>query len=271
MIDAVTRIYGDGDELFIIKPDGVDGGRDFSFLVIGDPGEGDASQYSLVSSYLTLGLQDRVKFLVLSSDVIYPAGSMHDYEANFYLPFQGFAKPIYAIPGNHDWFDALEGFNANFLEPKAARAALEARVEADPGLTSTNEQRIERLVGEAARLRQLYAANAGKQRAVFFELQTDGFALLAIDTGILRTIDERQWTWIERTLERSRGKFIMAIVGHPRFAGGHDIPPAAEGGNVSDFSEKFAALYQLLAKHDVRIAMAGDTHDFEYYKEPDWK
>jgi uncharacterized membrane protein HdeD (DUF308 family) len=267
MIDAVTRIYGGGDELFLIKPDGVDGRRDFSFLVIGDPGEGDASQYSLVSSYLTLGLQDRVKFLVVSSDVIYPAGSMHDYEANFYLPFQGFAKPIYAIPGNHDWFDALEGFNANFLESKAARAALKARVETDHGLTSTNEQRIERLIGEAARLRKLYAVNAGKQRAVFFELQTDGFALLAIDTGILRTIDERQWAWIERALERSRDKFIMAIVGHPRFAGGHDIPPTAEGGNVSDSSEKFAALYQLLAKHNVRIAMAGDTHDFEYYKE----
>jgi hypothetical protein len=165
---------------------------------------------------------------------------MHDYEANFYLPFQGFAKPIYAIPGNHDWFDALEGFNANFLEPKAARAALQARVETDHGLTSTNQQRIERLMGEAARLRQHYAVNAGKQRAVFFELQTDEFALLAIDTGILRTIDERQWAWIERALERSRGKFIMAIVGHPRFAGGHDIPPSAEGGDVSGSSEQIS-------------------------------
>jgi uncharacterized membrane protein HdeD (DUF308 family) len=267
MVDAVTSAYGGGDELFRIKPDGVDGSHDFSFLVIGDPGEGDASQYSLVSSYLKLGLNDEVKFLVVSSDVIYPAGSMHDYEANFYLPFQGFAKSIYAIPGNHDWFDALEGFNANFLEPKAARTALEARVEADLGLTTTNAQRIERLVAEAARLRQLYAVNAGSQRAVFFELQTDGFALLAIDTGILRTVDERQLAWIERTLERSQGKFIMAIVGHPRFAGGHDIPSTAEGLDVSESSEKFAALYQLLAKHNVRIAMAGDTHDFEYYKE----
>jgi uncharacterized membrane protein HdeD (DUF308 family) len=267
MIDAVSRAYGGGDELFRITPDGIDGSGDFSFLVIGDPGEGDASQYSLVSSYLKRGLHESVKFLVVSSDVIYPAGSMHDYEANFYLPFQGFAKPIYAIPGNHDWFDALEGFNANFLEAKAARAALEARVDADHGLTSTTTQRIERHIAEAARLRHLYAVDAGKQRAVFFELQTDGFALLAIDTGILRTVDERQWGWIERALERSRGKFIMTIVGHPRIAGGHDIPTNAEGGDVSESSEKFAALYQLLAKHNVRIAMAGDTHDFEYYKE----
>ena len=52
---------------------------------------------------------------------------MKDYEPKFYLPFKGFKKPIYAIPGNHDWFDALDGFTANFFEPAAARAAMDAR------------------------------------------------------------------------------------------------------------------------------------------------
>jgi hypothetical protein len=268
MIDAVSRAYDSGgDELFRIRPKGVDGGDDFTFIVIGDPGEGDASQYSLVSRYLSLGSRDDVKFLIVSSDVIYPAGSMSDYENNFYLPFQGFAKPIYAIPGNHDWFDALEGFNANFLEPKAARAAIKARIEADLGLTSTTVRRIDWLMAEATRLRGLYGVKVGAQRAVFFELQTDDFALLAIDTGILRTVDERQWAWIERALGRSQGKFTMAIVGHPRFAGGSDIPNYAEGHDVSDSAEKFAALYRMLTRHNVRIAMAGDTHDFEYYRQ----
>jgi Calcineurin-like phosphoesterase len=266
MTDAITRAHGGSDDLFRIEPGGLEGG-DFSFLVIGDPGEGDASQYSLVSRYLALGRRDDVKFLVVCSDVIYPAGSMHDYEANFYLPFQGFAKPIYAIPGNHDWYDALEGFNANFLEPKAARAAIEARVEADLGLTSTNARRIDKLMAEAARLRRQYGVDVGTQRAPFFELQTEDFALLAIDTGVLRTVDERQWAWIERALGRSRGKFIMAIVGHPRFAGARDLPPTAEGHDVSESSGNFAALYRLLARHNVRIALAGDTHDFEYYRE----
>jgi uncharacterized membrane protein HdeD (DUF308 family) len=267
MIDAVARAYGGGDELFRIDPQGTAGNGDFSFLVIGDPGEGDASQYSLASRYLQLGQSDDVKFLVISSDVIYPAGAIEDYEAKFYLPLQGFAKPVYAIPGNHDWFDALESFNANFLEPRAARSAIEARVEADLGLTGTNTHRIDNLLAHAARLRQLYAVNVGIQRAAFFELQTDDFALLAIDTGILRTVDERQLAWIERALDRSLGKFTMAIVGHPRFAGGHDSPTNAEGGDVSESSEKFAALYRLLASRNVKIAMAGDTHDFEYYRE----
>ena len=97
-----------------------------------------------------------IKFLVIASDVVYPAGAMVDYENNFYLPFKGFTKPIYAIPGNHDWFDALEGFNANFLEPKAARAALSARAAADLNLTSTDKHRIDRLLQRAQRLRELY-------------------------------------------------------------------------------------------------------------------
>jgi uncharacterized membrane protein HdeD (DUF308 family) len=259
MVDAVARAYGDaGDDLFRIHPAGVEGAGDFSFLVVGDPGEGDPSQYSLVSRYLALGRREDVKFLVVASDVIYPAGAMSDYELNFYLPFKGLGKPIYAIPGNHDWFDALEGFNANFLEPAAARAAMEARVDADLRLTSTNRTRIDKLIAEAARLRRLYGVDVGSQRASFFELQTDRFALLAIDTGILRGVDERQWAWLERALGRSRGKFIMAIVGHPRFAGGRDT--TVDG-------ERLAALYRLLTLSGVTITMAGDTHDFEYYRE----
>src|SRR5215467_6408550 len=266
MIDAVTRVYGgDGDGLFRVDPRGLQGGGDFSFLVIGDPGEGDASQYSLVSRYLELGGRDDVKFLVVSSDVIYPAGSIEDYENNFYLPFQGFAKPIYAIPGNHDWYDALEAFNANFLEPKAARAAIEARVEADLGLTSTNTRRIDKLMTEAGRLRRLYGIDVGKQRGPYFELQTEDFALLAMITGILRTVDKRQWERIERALGRSQGIFTIAIVGHPRFPGGRDTAQADEADNDSESAKSFAALYRLLEDHDVRIAMAGDTHDFEYY------
>ena len=119
----------------------------------------------------------------------------------------------------------------------------------------------------AARLREQYSVDVAGQRARFFELQAEDFALLAIDTGVLRTVDEKQWSWIERALARSRGKFIMAIVGHPRFAGGQDLPPTAEDHDVSGSSGNFAALYLLLARHNVRIAMAGDTHNFEYYRE----
>jgi uncharacterized membrane protein HdeD (DUF308 family) len=258
MVDAVLMaVGGDLDTSFQVHPLEVEGSQDFSFLVIGDPGEGDHSQYALIERYLELGRRPDIKFLVISCDVIYPAGSMADYEFNFYFPFKGFEKPIYAIPGNHDWFDALEGFNANFLEARAARAALKARVEADLRLTTTDGRRIDALIGQAERLRGLYKIDNNNQRGPFFELQTSDFALIAIDTGILRTVDDREASWLERALDRARGKFTMAIVGHPRFAGGRDT-------SIGD--EKFVALYQLLESRGVTIAMAGDTHDFEYYR-----
>src|SRR4030095_743138 len=111
------------------------GVSDFSFLVIGDPGEGDPSQQSLRDRYLLEGQREDVRFLVVASDVIYPAGAMKDYEFNFYLPFKGFEKPIYAIPGTHACFAALDPFNPTSREADAARAAIRARLEADLPLT----------------------------------------------------------------------------------------------------------------------------------------
>ena len=101
---------------------------DFSFVVIGDTGEGDASQHVLRDQLLTVANSPDVRFVVISSDVVYPTGAMRDYEAKFWLPFKGVTRPVYAIPGNHDWYDALESFAATFLQPDAARASIHARV-----------------------------------------------------------------------------------------------------------------------------------------------
>ena len=115
------------------------GAGDFSFVVIGDTGEGDASQHVLRDQLLSVANHPDVRFVVVSSDVVYPTGAMNDYEAKFWLPFKGVTRPVYAIPGNHDWYDALEGFAATFLQADAARASIRARVEADLRMTSTTE------------------------------------------------------------------------------------------------------------------------------------
>jgi uncharacterized membrane protein HdeD (DUF308 family) len=262
MVKAVREEYRGTSlppaNLFQVAPEGIAGEGDFSFLVIGDPGEGDESQQSLRDQYLRLGQQPEVKFLVISSDVIYPAGAMHDYESKFYLPFKGFTKPIYAIPGNHDWYDALEGFTANFFESGAARAAMRARRRVDHGLTTTTEARIEGMIDEAARLRQEYGVLTGKQFAPFFEVQTDRFALIVVDTGILRSIDPEQMQWLRDALERSRGRFKMVILGHPLFAAGRY---QGEG------DEPFAAIHHLLREQEADVVMAGDYHSLEFYRE----
>jgi 3',5'-cyclic AMP phosphodiesterase CpdA len=244
---------------FALEPPGVESTGDFSFIVIGDTGEGDASQHILRDQLLTVANHPDVRFVVLSSDVVYPVGAMKDYEAKFWLPFKGVTKPIYAIPGNHDWYDALEAFAATFLEPAAAHETMRARVASDLRLTSTTDGRIGELIRKAEWVRQQYGVPTGFQRAPFFEIQTDRFALIAVDTGVVKRVDEEQLAWLRSALDRARGKTTMAILGHPFYAGGNE--------QIAGY-EEFGELKRLLLEHDVAIVMAGDTHDLEYYVEP---
>ncbi|MFO0905023.1 MAG: metallophosphoesterase [Pirellulales bacterium] len=253
--EAPTR---PAEEAFAVAPPGVPAQEDFSFLVIGDTGEGDASQHSLRASFLEVVRRPDVKFVVLSSDVVYPTGAMKDYEQKFWLPFMGTTKPIYAIPGNHDWYDALDGFTATFLTPDAARRSLRARVDADHGLSSTTDARIDELIATASRHQAYYQVPVQRQEAPFFQFQTADFALVVVDTGVAKRIDDVQRRWLEAALAAARGKTKMAILGHPLYAG---------GAYQADGNADFAELHQLLQRHEVAVVMAGDTHDLEYYVE----
>jgi uncharacterized membrane protein HdeD (DUF308 family) len=255
--DALEKGFAP-EKIFAVEPEGVSAEGDFSFVVIGDTGEGDPSQMALRDQLIAAGRRDAVKFLVLSSDVIYPDGKMKDYETNFYLPFKGFEKPVYAIPGNHDWFDANEGFNANFLNAEAAQLALRARLAEDLNTEAiTTDRRFDEITAEAKRLREYYGVKNGQQRAPFFEMHTGGFSLIAVDTGILRRVDAKQRAWLEAALARAGNNFKMVVLGHPFYVAG-----AYEGQNAPDFNE----IYELLQRFEVDVAMAGDTHDFEFYR-----
>lgn len=266
MVEAVSELQPqeNPESRFAVSPEGVTSDSDFAFVVIGDPGEGDASQLSLKSRLLNVAERDDVQFVIISSDVVYPTGAMKDYEANFWLPFMGTTKPVYAIPGNHDWYDALEGFAATFFEPAAARAAMRARVVSDARITSTTDARIEQLIAQASRLQQEYGVPTQLQKAPFFQLQTDTFALFAVDTGVARQVDPVQFDWLKAALEAANGKTKMVILGHPFFAGGVDQTTQVD---LTAEPTRFAELRNLLRQHNVSIVMAGDTHDLEYYKE----
>lgn len=244
---------------FQINPPGVNATGDFSFLIIGDPGEGDASQYILHDQIVRNASKDLVKFVVISSDVVYPDGAMKDYEKNFWLPMKGVSKPVYAIPGNHDWYDALEGFAATFFDSTSARLAMHARRNADLNLTSAGSEKVSAQIKEAARLRNEYDVPTGFQQAPYFQLQTKDFAFISIETGIGRRIDEVQMDWLKKALAAAKGKFIFVLLGHPFYAIGE------YQGNMNPDFEK---LHHLLKESGATIAMAGDTHDLEYYVEP---
>ena len=228
------------------------------FIVIGDTGEGDASQHVLRDQLLAVASATDVRFVVISSDVVYPNGSMIDYEAKFWLPFKGVTRPVYAIPGNHDWYDALEAFLATFLQADAARTSIRARAEADLRLTSTTDGRIDEPRSPKRRgCASEYGVPTGFQRGPFFEVQTDRFALIAIDTGIVQA-DRRSAVGLARGSARTRAR-------QDHDGGRRASVLRRRRDDTTAGRRAFSRLKQLLSDHGVTIMMAGDTHDLEYY------
>jgi hypothetical protein len=100
-----------------------------SFVLLGDPGEQDRSQYIVAPVLRRVVERERPAFGFICSDVIYPSGDVNDYVHGLYLPYGPTPPedpapgpdpsrlehlPLYAIPGNHDWHDGLSGFMQNF-------------------------------------------------------------------------------------------------------------------------------------------------------------
>src|SRR5262249_7992399 len=84
----------------------------------------------------------------------------------------------------------------------------------------------------------------------YFSIQTERFALLAVDTGVLRRVDADQLAWLRAGLEAARSKFTMVVLGHPLYAGGDYLAaPDAD----------FAAIHHLLPAPDVQVLMAGHS------------
>lgn len=90
-----------------------------SCLILGDPGEADGSQYAVIQPMLAVDEQRASEFMVVLSDVIYPAGDVNDYVNGFYEAYRDYRQPIFALPGNHDWYDGLNGFMFHFCGAEA--------------------------------------------------------------------------------------------------------------------------------------------------------
>jgi hypothetical protein len=252
---------------------------------------------------------EAIDFTIISSDVIYPGGEMADYERAFYRPNaprdshgrmldrrQATARsdalrevlerssPVYAIPGNHDWYDSLHGFLLNF--------AYNATIgRPDPRVAG-----IERLPWDwrpwrwadrrrVAQLRRRYrlrgaggqpGARATHQHLSFFEL-TFGAAPLAVfglDNGVTGSIDHIQYKWLARRLAEIRadpataGHYVFVLVGNPLYVDGQFAgeKEARRGGPPPRQSYSVRKLYELLRRHRVDVVMGGDTHAYQRYE-----
>jgi hypothetical protein len=239
--DLVVRRYADEETL--------------SFMILGDPGEGDDSQYHVLRPlYATAG---GTAFTYIVSDVIYPAGDVNEYEDKFFWPYRNLPGPIYAIPGNHDWYDGLHGFMTHFCQadaderPKASPGRFFGRILRKALWREPNpmEQDLLERVGP---LRQ----ERSDQPGPYFAMDVGPVLLVGIDPGISGTIDEEQGNWLRRISQHPKPKILLT--GKPLVvdAGKKDLEIDG-GGGVREIVDK--------AEHRYIAVIGGDIHNYQRY------
>ncbi|MFI1360176.1 metallophosphoesterase family protein [Streptomyces sp. NPDC020898] len=229
----------------------------FSFMVIGDTGEGDAPQYAVVPGFLRVG-QDTA-FTVLASDVIYPVGATDDYGTKFFRPYQDYQAPIYAIPGNHDWYEDLNGFMRVFCDAPPLTPDSAPRPLSGAWLRSllwhrpsaVDEQRL----AEAGKSRSA-PAQQGVQPGSYWAIDAGPVRVIGIDTGLLGTLDAEQGRWLKEVSEGPVPKIL--ITGSPLYVDGEHHPCPIEGGGTVD------DLVRDPARNFV-AAIGGDIHNYQRY------
>src|SRR5215210_774226 len=210
--------------------------EEFSFIVMGDTGEGDSSQLVVVDKFLAEGAE--TAFTLIASDVIYPSGRSRDYREKFYVPYRGYQRDIYAIPGNHDWYDELVGFMIHFCNNIYYYKGKKQTVDT---------QKLEAL----RRIRR----NKHYQPNMYFYIDTRHVRIVCIDTGIRGRIGDKQREWLRHVSDDPEKKPKILISGKPIFVNGK-------------FDEGLADLNAIVNRFNYRLVIAGDTHNFQKYRIP---
>ncbi len=105
-------------------------GASFWFDYASDVGDGFSSTYAIAQLLAknveipgTLPATKQGRFVVLGGDQVYPSASWERYDVRFRWPYdlasrEANAKDadLYAIPGNHDWYDGLTNFMRLFCQ-----------------------------------------------------------------------------------------------------------------------------------------------------------
>ena len=257
-VEAESERDGAGDPRLIDRT----GEEEVSFMVIGDPGEGDASQWATIPPLeSTWGGTD---FAVIMSDVIYPAGNANEYEEKFYRPYRDYPAPIYAIPGNHDWYDELRGFMYHLcgLDEMARPDFTYAR--GQPSWQRELHRMLWRRPGrptsQQASIRASWRGSPTQrsgQRSPYWTIETDPVRIVGIDTGILGGLDRDQGEWL-REVSRDPHRPKILLTGKPLYVDGEYHPGSIEGGGTVD---------EIIRDPDAGYiaAIGGDIHNYQRY------
>lgn len=267
------------------------------FLILGDPGEGDLSQWALGRPLLArqrAAADDGypIDFGVILSDVVYPAGSAIEYRDRFHGNVRELTMPIYAIPGNHDWDDgSLASFVHTFVDLPPSLALPPADPQPAPRMLSwIVPEPVQRRLRDLGRRRFVWSVDAWDggsafrrlralrdirdarvlpgafpkhQPASYFAVDCAGVRIVAIDQGFSsdQPMDPVQATWLRTQLGTDRPVVMLVgkpLVTHGTLKGKQQIPGGAGAGE--------RALPQVVADAPSVVAViGGDVHNYQRY------
>lgn len=227
----------------------------FVFDYVADTGDGWDSTYTVAYhaalAQLSLGTEalslPRGEVLILGGDEVYPVPSRAQYERRLVGPFEtamaagpdeARAPHVFAIPGNHDWYDSLAAFTRLFID------------------------------------KEWFAAWRNRQTRSYFALKLpQGWWLMGADVQLDSDLDAAQLAYFKQVAARiPAGDRIILCLPEPHWIyqqerdTGHwdradwERPPDAEGGRPIRTNLDF--LEQKVFRNQVAVMLAGDLHHY---------
>jgi 3',5'-cyclic AMP phosphodiesterase CpdA len=221
----------------------------FRCVILGDTGEGDYSQYALLPILRALAPD----FMIVNGDVAYPSGKNLDYTEGFFRPYRGLSIPVWAVPGNHDYYSKNRGreFHEIFCTDIRRREWDEAGLISKPQPGSYWE-----LAEPDGRIPLVILGLDSGHSA---DLDgTRGAGLFGL-FGRPQPPDTQQHEWLEWRLALAQeAKSRVIVLYH--------IPALVREEHVREV--RLAAIHRILARHDcVRLVVTAHEHNYQRYDE----
>ncbi len=232
-----------GDDMFDYSAYG--NGQAFWLDYAADLGDGWDSTYAvayhLAQPTLAVGGQEtrRGSILIFGGDEVYPIASRAEYEARLVAPYatalRHSASPdhldLFAVPGNHDWYDSLVSFTRLFIA------------------------------------KQWLGGWRCPQARSYFAAKLPGhWWLLGTDVQLGSDIDQPQIEYFQQVAQHMKdGDQVILCNAEP-----HWIYAAAYGIDDSDYSERnLAFLENKVLERRVAVFLSGDLHHYRRHATDD--
>jgi len=209
---------------------------DFWFDYVADIGDGWNSTYAVADAIARPELlgTEAGRVLVFGGDEVYPYPTRSEYDVRTETPYsQAFAArahpDVFAIPGNHDWYDSLVAFSRVFCRPERG-----------------------------------FAGCATRQTRSYFALKLPAnWWLLAIDLQLGADLDEPQVQYFQKVAARMDDNArLIFCVPEPRWILEDAYPSHSSYEELS--STRF--LEEKVFKRKARVFLTGDLHFYKRHE-----